>query len=96
MNSLMDFGGGVGFIWTVIIGGLAGWIAEKITSSDMGVIKNVIVGVIGAFIGGWLFRFLDIRIDYILPGWFSGNLLVSVVGAVILIYVVRFFRRERA
>jgi len=54
MNNLMDLGGGVGLLWTVIIGGLAGWIAEKITRSDMGIFMNVIVGIIGAFLGEWL------------------------------------------
>jgi uncharacterized membrane protein YeaQ/YmgE (transglycosylase-associated protein family) len=94
MNNLMDLGGGVGPLWTVIIGGLAGWIAEKITRSDMGIFMNVIVGIIGAFLGEWLANALNLRIDQFLPGWFSGNLLVAAVGAVIVIYVFRLFRTK--
>ena len=54
MNNLMDLGGGVGWLGTLLIGAVAGWIAEKLTRSDMGLIMNVIVGVIGAYIGAFL------------------------------------------
>ena len=46
-NTLMDLGGGVGVSGTILIGGLAGWIAEKLTGSDMGIFLNIIVGIIG-------------------------------------------------
>ena len=51
MNNLMDLGGGVGWAGTLLIGAVAGWIAEKLTRSDMGLIMNIIVGIIGAYIG---------------------------------------------
>ncbi len=54
MNNLMDLGGGVGWVGTLFIGAVAGWIAEKLTKSDMGLIMNIIVGIIGAYIGGFL------------------------------------------
>jgi uncharacterized membrane protein YeaQ/YmgE (transglycosylase-associated protein family) len=92
----MDLGGGVGWIGTLIIGGLAGWIAEKITKSDMGVLMNIIVGIIGAYIGAFLANLLGLRLGEVFSGWFWGNLLVAVVGAVILLFVVKAVRGRSA
>ncbi|MGQ0484856.1 MAG: GlsB/YeaQ/YmgE family stress response membrane protein [Hyphomicrobiales bacterium] len=92
MNNLMDLGGGVGWRGTLIIGGLAGWIAEKLTKSEMGLFLNIITGIVGAYIGGFLANAMGIQLGEIFRGWFLGNLLVSVVGAVILIVVVRLVR----
>ena len=95
-QGLMDLGGGVGWIGTLIIGGLAGWIAEKITRSDIGVLMNIVVGVIGAFLGAFLANLLGLRLGEIFSGWFWGNLLVAVIGAVILLFVVKVFRGRSA
>jgi uncharacterized membrane protein YeaQ/YmgE (transglycosylase-associated protein family) len=94
-NTLMDLGGGVGVLGTIFIGALAGWIAEKLTGSDMGLIMNIIVGIIGSFIGAFIANALGIRLDEIFQGWFWGNLLVSVFGAVILLVVLRMIRGRR-
>jgi uncharacterized membrane protein YeaQ/YmgE (transglycosylase-associated protein family) len=96
MNNLMDLGGGVGWVGTLLIGAIAGWIAEKLTRSDMGLIMNIIVGIIGSYIGGFLANAAGMRLGEIVSGWFWGNLLVSVVGAVILILVVRVLRGRTA
>jgi uncharacterized membrane protein YeaQ/YmgE (transglycosylase-associated protein family) len=80
-------------IW-LVVGGLIGWVASMIMGTDgrQGVILNVVVGIIGALIGGWIFgnAFGTSTIN-------QGNLsvsalLVSLVGAVILIAVVKLFR----
>jgi len=92
----MDLGGGVGWIGTLLIGGIAGWIAEKVTQSNMGVLMNIIVGIIGAFIGGFLANALGIQLGEIFQGWFWGNLLVAVVGAVILLFALKLFRGRSA
>lgn len=92
MNNLMDLGGGVGWLGTLFIGAVAGWIAEKVTKSDMGLIMNIIVGVIGAYIGGFLANAAGFQLGEIVSGWFWGNLLVSVVGAIILILAVKILR----
>lgn len=94
MNNLMDLGGGVGWAGTLLIGAVAGWIAEKLTRSDMGLIMNIIVGIIGAYIGAFLANLLGLRLGEFFHGWFWGNLIVSVVGAVILIAAVRAVRRS--
>jgi uncharacterized membrane protein YeaQ/YmgE (transglycosylase-associated protein family) len=94
MHGLMDMGGGVGIIGTIVIGGLAGWIAEKLTESQMGLIANIIVGILGSYVGAIVANALGIRLGEIFHGWFLGNLLVSVVGAVILIVAFRLIRRK--
>ncbi|HUR43715.1 MAG TPA: GlsB/YeaQ/YmgE family stress response membrane protein [Aestuariivirga sp.] len=96
MNNLMDLGGGVGFFGTLLIGGLAGWIAEKLTKSDMGLILNIVTGIIGAFIGAFLANALGLRLGEVFQGWFWGNLVVAVAGAVILIMIVKMLRGRRA
>jgi len=92
----MDLGGGVGWIGTLLIGGLAGWIAEKLTRSNMGIFLNIITGIIGAYIGAFLANALGIQLGQIFSGWFWGNLLVAVVGAVILIVIVQAIRGRRS
>ena len=95
MNNLMDLGGGVGWLGTLLIGGIAGWIAEKLTKSDMGLIMNIIVGIIGAYIGAFLANALGLRLGEVFQGWFFGNLIIAVIGAVLLIIVVRALRGGR-
>ena len=95
-NTLMDLGGGVGWLGTILIGGIAGWIAEKLTGSDMGLFMNIIVGIIGSFLGAFIANAIGIRLGEVFQGWFWGNLLVSVFGAVILLVVVKMVRGRRA
>ena len=93
---LMDLGGGVGFFGTLLIGALAGWIAEKVTRGEHGLITNLIIGILGAYIGGFLANALGLRLGEVFHGWFWGNLLVSVVGAVLLILAYRLVVGRRA
>jgi uncharacterized membrane protein YeaQ/YmgE (transglycosylase-associated protein family) len=95
-NTLMDLGGGVGILGTILIGAIAGWIAEKLTHSDMGLFLNIVVGIIGSFIGAFIANALGIRLDEVFQGWFWGNLLVSVFGAVILLVILKMIRGRRA
>jgi uncharacterized membrane protein YeaQ/YmgE (transglycosylase-associated protein family) len=88
----MDLGGGVGWIGTLIIGGLAGWIAEKVMKTNNGLIMNIIVGVIGSYIGAFIANALGIQLGEVFQGWFWGNLIVAAVGAVVLLWVVRLVR----
>ena len=88
----MDLGGGVGIFGTLLIGGVAGWIAEKLTGSSHGLLTNIVIGILGAFIGGWIANALGLQLGELFDGWFWGNVLVSVVGAVLLITVYRMLR----
>ena len=83
------------FIIWLIVGGLIGWIASKImrTDAQQGVILNIVVGIVGAFLGGWLISPL-VGVGTINQSNFSvGALVVSLVGAVILLAIVNLFRR---
>jgi len=74
---------GVGWIATIIIGILAGWIAEKVMNREHGLLTNLILGLIGAVIG----RFVAMSVFNITyEGWWA-SLLVSTVGAIILIFL---------
>jgi uncharacterized membrane protein YeaQ/YmgE (transglycosylase-associated protein family) len=78
---------GVGFFGMLIIGILAGYIAEKVTASDHGLLTNLLVGIAGSFVGGTLAGLLNVEFY----GWL-GNLLVATVGAILVLWVWRRFR----
>jgi uncharacterized membrane protein YeaQ/YmgE (transglycosylase-associated protein family) len=82
---------GVGFIGMLVIGILAGWIAEKITASDHGLLTNLLVGIAGSFVGGTLAGLMNIQFN----GWL-GNLLVAAVGAVLVLWLWRFVTAHRS
>ena len=75
-------------IWFLLIGLIAGWLAGKIMKgSGFGLIGDLVVGVLGAFLGGWLFSLLGITTWGIL-----GSILVALVGALVLLWLVRLLR----
>jgi len=82
-------------IW-LIVGGVIGWIASLIMKTDaqQGLALNVVVGIVGALIGGWLLSPL-VGAGTLNQGDFSlAGLLVSLVGAIILLFVVNLIRRR--
>jgi uncharacterized membrane protein YeaQ/YmgE (transglycosylase-associated protein family) len=91
-HHLMDLGGGVSWVGTLIIGALAGWIAEKVMKTNNGLLMNIIVGVIGSYIGAFLANALGLRLGEFFQGWFWGNLIVAAVGAIVLLWVVKLVR----
>lgn len=83
----MDF-----IIW-IIFGAVAGFIADLVMASDHGLIEDVILGVIGAFVGGFVMN------TFGQPGVTGFNVysvVVAVIGAIILIFIGRAFRRSAA
>jgi uncharacterized membrane protein YeaQ/YmgE (transglycosylase-associated protein family) len=81
-------------VW-LIVGGIIGWVASMImrTDAQQGMFLNVVVGIIGAALGGWLISPL-LGMPSINDGSFSvGALIVSLIGAVILLAIVNLFRR---
>lgn len=77
------------FIWYIIIGILAGFVAEKLMhGGGFGLIVNLVVGIIGGVLGGWLFGLFGITTSSII-----GNLITSVVGAVVLLWIVGLISR---
>lgn len=75
---------GVGFLGMLLIGIIAGYIAEKVTASDHGLLTNLLVGIAGAFVGGTLANLLGIQIY-----GFLGSLITASIGAVIVLWVWR-------
>ena len=86
------------FIIWIIIGGVLGWLASLVMKTDaqQGLLLNIIVGIVGALLGGWLLAPL-FGTGTINQNDFSiGSLLVSFLGAIILLAIVNFFRRGSA
>lgn len=77
----------MGLLSWIIVGGLAGWIASMImkTNESMGFVANIVVGVIGAFIGGFVVSLFG---KTGVTGFNLWSLIVAVLGAVILIWIV--------
>lgn len=76
----------------LVLGGVAGWLASLIMGTDasQGIFLNVVVGVVGAFIGGVLFNTFG---SSGVSGFNFYSLAVATVGAIVLLGLVRFFRR---
>lgn len=86
----------MGFLIWLIVGGIIGWLASLVmrTDAQQGIFLNIIVGIIGAFLGGWLGGVLGIGGGTINSGNFSiSGLLMSLVGAIVLLAIVNLFRR---
>ena len=79
----------IGWIAAIIIGGIAGWLAEQFMKSNMGLLMNIILGIVGAAVASWLFGLVGLSFG---PGWL-GYLISGFIGAVILIFVVRLVRK---
>ena len=82
------------FILWLIIGGVVGWLASLImrTDAQQGIVLNIVVGIVGAFLAGWFISPL-VGVPTINQGFSLGSVLVSLVGAVILLAIVNLFRR---
>lgn len=81
----------LGIIGWIVIGGIAGWIASKIKGTDasMGLLANIVVGIIGGLLGGWLLSFF---FDVQAWGWFL-SLLTAILGSVILLSILNAIRK---
>lgn len=71
-------------IGSLITGAIIGWIASKIMNSESGLLRNIVVGIVGSFVGSFLFGLLG----FYAFGWFA-NLVVSVIGACVFIWLGR-------
>jgi len=80
----------IGWIAAIVVGGIAGWLAEQFMKSDMGLLMNIVLGIVGAAVASWLFSFMGFSFG---PGW-VGYLIAGFIGAVILIFIVRTVRQR--
>ncbi|MGO9429788.1 GlsB/YeaQ/YmgE family stress response membrane protein [Rhodoblastus sp.] len=81
----------IGWIAAIIFGGIAGWLAERFMKSDMGVLMNIVLGIVGAAIASAIFGYFGVA----LGGWI-GYLIAGFVGACLLIWIVRALRGRPA
>ncbi len=88
----MDVGLG-GWLGAIIIGGLAGWVASKFMGTDasMGLLANILVGIVGAVIGNALLPVLGLSET---TGFSIWSFIVALVGALVLLFVIRLFRKS--
>lgn len=79
-------------LW-VLLGGIAGWVASIITGNNesQGMLGNIVVGIVGAFIGGFILRLFGGGTP---SGFNLASLLTAVLGAVILLTIMKGFRRS--
>ncbi len=80
----------MGIILWIVFGALAGWVATAIMKTNESLVMNIVIGIVGAVVGGWIMSLLG-------QGGVSGfnvySFIVAVVGAVVLIAIVRAIRR---
>jgi len=79
-------------LW-IAIGLIAGWLASAVVGGGYGVIGDIVVGVVGAFLGGLLFRALDLGSPF---GGLAGTIFVAFIGAIVLLLLLRLINRARA
>ena len=80
----------VGWIAGIIIGGIAGWLAEQFMKSNMGLLMNVVLGMVGAVIADAILSMFGIN----LAGWL-GYLIAGFIGACLLIWIARLVMGRR-
>jgi uncharacterized membrane protein YeaQ/YmgE (transglycosylase-associated protein family) len=79
------------FVWFLLIGLVAGWLAGALVKGGgFGVVGDIVVGVIGAVLGGWLFRQFGASSE----GGLLGSIVVATVGAVVLLVILRMIKKK--
>lgn len=80
----------MGFLYFIIIGAVAGWLAGRIMKGGgFGLLLNIVLGIIGGAVGGWLFGILGLSSD----GSLIGSLITSVVGAIAVLFIAGLFKK---
>jgi uncharacterized membrane protein YeaQ/YmgE (transglycosylase-associated protein family) len=77
-------------IW-VVIGLIAGWLASAVVGGGLGLVGDIVVGVVGAFLGGFVFRYFHIRVPF---HGIASTIFVAFIGAILLLLVLRLFHRS--
>ena len=78
------------FLWFILIGLAAGWLAGQVMKGGgFGVLGDIVVGVIGALLGGFLFRTFGVAAG----GGLLGSLIVATIGAIVLLFVLRLVKK---
>ncbi len=80
----------MGILLWIIFGAIAGWIASMIVATNTGLVLDIVVGIVGALIGGWLMNSFG---STGVTGFNLWSLLVAILGAVVLLVIVKAIRR---
>jgi uncharacterized membrane protein YeaQ/YmgE (transglycosylase-associated protein family) len=76
----------------IIVGLVAGVLASLVVGGGFGIIGDIIIGIVGAFVGGWIFSQLGVSTPF---GGLAGTIFVAFIGAVVLLFLLRLIRRRR-
>jgi uncharacterized membrane protein YeaQ/YmgE (transglycosylase-associated protein family) len=80
----------MGFIWFLVVGIVAGWLAGTLVKGGgFGLVGDLVVGIVGAFLGGFLFNTLGVSMG----GGILGSIIVATIGAVVLLFLIRLIKR---
>jgi len=78
-----------GFIYWIVVGLIAGWLAGKVMKGGgYGILMDIILGILGGILGGWVFGMLGLH-----AGGMIGSIVVAFVGAVILVWITRLLKK---
>ena len=80
---------GVGIIGWIVIGIAAGFVAEKVMKRDHGLLTNLLVGVVGALLGGWIAGMVGFNFG----GWI-GSFIIATLGAILLLFLLSLIKRR--
>jgi uncharacterized membrane protein YeaQ/YmgE (transglycosylase-associated protein family) len=80
------------FLMWLAVGLVAGWLASAVVGGGFGLIGDIVVGIVGAFLGGFLFRALGVGTPF---GGLAGTIFVAFIGAVVLLLLLRLVRSGR-
>ena len=79
-------------IFTLLVGAVSGWLAGFIRQGyGFGLLGNIVIGILGAFLGSWLFRQMGVSAG----GGLLGNIITSVVGALVLLFLIGLVRPSK-
>jgi uncharacterized membrane protein YeaQ/YmgE (transglycosylase-associated protein family) len=74
----------------LIVGLIAGVLASFVMGGGFGIVGDIIIGIVGAFVGGWLFSRLGVGTPF---AGLAGTIFVAFIGAVVLLFILRLIRR---
>ena len=82
-------------LYSIIIGGIAGWLAGKLMKGGgFGIFKNIILGIFGGFVGGWIFNKLGLPFFNNLFDGIVGDLVEGVIGAVVILFIAGLIKKK--
>ena len=84
-------------LYSIIIGGIAGWLAGRIMKGGgFGIFKNILLGIIGGFVGGWLFNKFGLPFfNNLFNNGIIGDLIEGVFGAVVILFVADLIKKKQ-